>query len=274
MTAYADMPGLRWSTLKAALTSALHLRHRLDGAARTDTPSLRMGRLVDCAVLGDMAGVVTVPEQYVTASGALSTGKAAAEWVAAQPPSATIATVAEVLAACRIAAAVRQHPVAGEWLARTTLRHHVLTWDEQGVACKAEIDAVCGGDGLIWDLKTTRSPISVRSCLAAICAYVYHGQMGWYERGCQASGLDVRRIGWIFVESSAPYDVVAIEATDELIDEGRRLAEDALEVYLRGTRSGEWPGCAPAVVPGRLLWSRYGDHNPTDADSLGLEGVE
>lgn len=273
--AYEALPGLRWSVAKDGLSSALHLRHRLD-APRPDTAAFRQGRLADTAILDPdlFEAVIEAPAEFVTDSGGLSKGKKALEWQASLPAGATVATAAEIHAANRMRDAVCRHPIAAQWLDTTTLRHHALTWMDGSVACKAEYDAICGSSGLAWDLKTTAGrggPVSVRSCLAAICAYAYHGQHGWYERGAKANGLDIWRWGWMFVEKSAPYDVICIEADDDLMSEGRRMAEDAMDVYRRAQETGDWPGCAPGLVRGRLLWSRYNDSNPEAFDALDLE---
>lgn len=276
--AYETLPGLRWSVAKEGLSSALHLQHRL-AVTRDDTQAFRVGRLADTAILDPATfdAVVEAPAEFVTEKGALSTAKPAKAWLETLPAGSTVATAAEIHAANRMRDAVLRHPVASQWLDTTTLRHHALTWTDGAIACKAEYDAVCGSSGLAWDLKTTQGrggPVSVRACLAAICAYAYHGQFGWYDRGAAANGLEIFRWGWMFVEKVAPYDVICIEADEDMMAEGRRLAENALDVYRRAQETGEWPGCAPGLVRGRLLWSRYNDSNPTDAESLGLEGIE
>ncbi len=276
--AYETMPGMRWSVAKDGLSSALHLRHRID-TTRADTAAFRAGRLTDTAILdpGEFERVIEAPAEFVTDSGGLSKAKKSLDWQATLPAGSTVATAAEIHAANRMRDAVLRHPVASQWLDTATLTRHVLTWTDGDLACKAEYDAICGASGLAWDLKTTQGrggPVSVRVCLAAICAYAYHGQFGWYERGAKANGLDIFRWGWMFVEKVAPFDVICIEADDDMVAEGRRLAEDALDVYRRARDSGQWPGCAPGLVRGRLLWSRYDDANPEAADSLGLEGLE
>ncbi len=50
MTAYADIPGLNWSSLKLIATSPLMLKHRADNP-RKDTPALARGRAIHCAIL-------------------------------------------------------------------------------------------------------------------------------------------------------------------------------------------------------------------------------
>ena len=75
--------------------------------------------------------------------------------------------------------------------------------------------------------------------------------------------------GWVFVQSSAPYDVIACEADDEMQDIGRWYAQNVWETYAAALDSGEWPGVEPECVTVSLpRWAVPVDNDDDDADYL------
>ena len=279
MNDYQTLPGVRWSVLKSALVSPVQLRHRMD-AGRKDTDSLRTGRISDLAILEPdvyEAQRVPVPAEFVTGAGKLSEAKKATEWRQTLPHDALLVTEQEHAVALGQCAAILAHPVASQWLQLTDHAKSAFFWDEDGIACKAEADAVAPSLGLLWDLKTITAGsdgLTVRQCLSHIATYCYHGQLAWYARGL-AKGRPHLRItgrGWVFVAKAAPFDVVCIWADDDMVQEGDAIAQEALDVYRTAQDTGTWTGCAPGVVSGHLPWSRYRDAG--SVDDLGLTGME
>lgn len=250
---------LRWSTLSAALDSALHLHHRML-TPRDDTPAMAMGRAIHAAVLTPAEFerlVVEVPDQFVTASGALSTSKDAKAWRAEQPADGLYMTRQQRDTCHRIALAIHGHRDACDWLDASTVTEQRIQWSEQAhgldLAMVGTPDAVAPHLGLVWDLKTTAAmggALSVDACARMIIARHYAGQLANYAVGLakQPEPVSISRIGWIFVEQVAPFDVCVLEADDDLIAWGQAERDRAIEVYCKAVQSGEWPGCAPKKV--------------------------
>ena len=255
---YQRLDALRASTMKEALQSAHQLRYRMS-TPRADTGSLRLGRAVHLAVLQHdvyAAETAEIPAEYITGSGTLSTAKKARDWMAEQSPDVTMMTQAERADVDGMASAVASHGPAAEMLRKCCGREVTAIWYETTpmgvrVACKARADAI--GGGILADLKSMggRKKFDPRGIASTIAEYGYAYQMGWYERGLIAAGGDDFTSldwGWVFVQSSAPYDVIAAVADDQMQDLGRWWAQSVWETYASALDSGEWPGVAPELM--------------------------
>lgn len=273
---YNDLPGMRWSTLNNALSSALLLRHRIS-EGRADTAAMRFGRAAHSAILTPELfelEMVLCPDDFVTESGALSSGKKAMAWIAGiTAPDPIIVTTDERDRCYRMRDAILDHESAGELLFCSDVFEQVYQWQEssaeQAIACKVKADAIWTAARLLWDLKTygARAPISPRACISEIVHRMYHAQLGYYARGVPH---EIERFAWVFVESRAPFDVVHLEADEDMIAYGRQLAEQALTVYATALQADTWPGAAPAKVAASLpAWMLTDDSDV--ADDLGLE---
>lgn len=275
---YQDAPGLRWTLLKEILTSPKHYRHRLD-TPREDSPALALGRGYHAAVLEpDVfdATAIAAPEEHLTPSGALSTKKATLEWRASLPPDALVLSPAIRDTCLRIRDAVHDHPDAARWLDMARDRERAVYWTETidgtDVACKAKLDAWCPREGLLWDLKGIGgiAPFSVHRCQREIVSRHYHAQLGYYLRGLEMSGELVRSIGWVCVETRAPFDVCVIEASGDLLQCAREDADKAVIAYAHALGSDYWPGVAPErVVMDPPAWML--GNEDADADELEIE---
>ena len=264
MSDYFSKPGVNFSRLKAGSTSLRHLQHRLE-TPQDSTAAMELGTAIHLAVLEPNAfeSVVIAPDAFVTAAGALSTGKDAKAWRAQLPDSATVLTQAQVDLCRAIAASVYAHVDAAEWLKHADLKEHEFFWTEQvdaaglttAVNCKGKADFVSTQLGLLGDLKscsTGMRAFSPKWCINEIASRIYHAQAGMYSRGLAANGIEVQSFGWIFVESSAPHDVCVIEADGDMMRAGHDKAVLLLKKYAQGTVTGIWPGVAPRKVTGSL----------------------
>ena len=277
---YNEAPGLRWSDLRAALDSPLHLRHQLD-APRVDRPAFRLGRAEHAAILEPDVfdrDCVIVPAEFVTGSGGLSSSKKATAWLEEAGSPDLLLTEAEWDNACRMVDAVYTHPTASEWMRQSTIREQAVFWTDtiDGIECKAKPDLVAPGLGMMIDLKrkTPRGGINtVRSCVSELVSRHYIGQLGYYLRGwlSDLERVHLDRIGWIFVTPSAPYDVICVYADEEMLGYGAELAEKALRVYADGLTTGDWHGVAPLPVEVSLPAYLRDDGDVAD---LGLTGLE
>lgn len=276
MTDYNNLPGLRWSTLKAGLQSPLHLKHAME-VERTDKPCFRKGRRVHTATLEphrwgefygspDLSQCRTAKGELTTSPNAGSVKDAIAKWRADNPQMEEV-TDAERDHAFRVAYAVQTHPEAAKVLAQCVDRERVFQATLDGIEAKSQGDLY--GGGLLGDLKTIGKMLSERALQRQILDYGYHGQFAWYRRVMRACGVTVDRCVLIFVESAAPHDVAVVYVSDEWLELGEELVDQALAAYAQvvaGNAVGRFPGVVALDVP---AWA-----TPEEDATEGLEGLE
>lgn len=283
---YHDRPEINWSRLKAGATSARHLKAVLDAPPKPATAAMELGTAIHMAVLEPerfAAEVVIAPDVFVTAGGSLSTAKDARAWRESVRADALVLT-AKQHDNCQMArAAVLAHEDGKAWLDASDLVEHEAFWTEdvdaagvvKSVDCRMKADGISTRLGLLWDLKsigTTQAPLSVDRCCKAIALSLYHGQLGYYQRGLAKNGITIDAVGWVFVESQAPFDVVVIQADADMMTKGYELAERLLARYATGLVTGRWPGVAEKLVIGKL--PKWGNAEvDVDTDTLSAWGI-
>lgn len=145
-----------------------------------------------------------------------------------------------------MAAAIRQHPVAGTLFKRGTgIAERSIFWTDPatGVRCRCRPDWLKQLPGLTLcvDYKTTTdaSPAAVSK---AIEKYAYHQQDPFYIDGIYAA-LDPEDVRFIFVFQSKtpPYLITVRELDQQSRDIGRAKNERALRVYADCQATGIWP---------------------------------
>ncbi|MFG3046318.1 PD-(D/E)XK nuclease-like domain-containing protein [Streptomyces sp. NPDC048241] len=149
-------------------------------------------------------------------------------------------------AAEAMAAAIRQHPIAGPLFAPGTGRPELsLYWTDPatGVRCRVRPDWLKQMPGLTLaaDYKTSRDA-SPEAVSRAIRDYSYHQQDALYTDGIWQvfQPEDVRFI-FVFQNKVAPYLITVRELTQQDRDIGRARNERALRIYQECERTGEWP---------------------------------
>lgn len=269
---YRALPGANWSTLKHILVSPRAYLHACN-ATVTPTPAMEFGTAVHLALLeGDefYRRQVVVPDEYTTASGGISTSKAAKEWQASLSADALLLTQAQAQAILSICARVDGHRGATAWLAQADVREQPVQWvdEDTRTACKACPDAY--GNGLLLDVKTwsPRGDFSPDAFMREAISRRYLGQLGFYMQGLGTGGVSIARLGFLVVQSVAPHDIMAIELDVDATDYALREATDALAA-LHGWREngGEDEGVAPDIVTASLpAWAARGRIATTDTD--------
>lgn len=283
MSSYDDLPGLRWSTLKAGLQSPLHLKHAME-VEREDKPCFRKGRRVHTATLEphrwgefysagpDLSQVRTKDGKPSAKPAATKEGEAIiAQWLA-DNPGVEVVKDDERDHAFRVAYAVQTHPEAAKVLAQCVDRERVFQATLDGIEAKSQGDIY--GGGLLGDLKTIGKMLSERALQRQILDYGYHGQMAWYRRVMRACGVTVDRCVLIFVEAAAPHDVAVVDVSDEWLALGEELVDQALAAYAQvvaGNTAGRFPGVVALDVP---AWAIADDANSDDVGDLELDGVD
>jgi exodeoxyribonuclease VIII len=234
---YAALPGTNWSTLKELAKSPLHYQHLLE-RPRKDTPALKLGRAVHCAVFEPDELLV----KYAVWQGGRRAGK---DWNKFRDANShlDILSVDEYRQACAIRDAVHAHPAAGIYVSIIGGSEHVIQWTDRdtGIDCKARLDKLVDR---VVELKTARD-IDHRLFSTAVARYQYHGQLAFYHDGAQRH-LDtiLNPPVIIAVESSPPHDVVVYSCVF-LLDHGRDLYRKYLRTLAECRALDYWPGRAP-----------------------------
>ncbi len=241
--AYEQIDAVNWTTLREMRRSPLHYRYRCDHPAK-ETEPMRLGRAVHVAVLE--------PERfaadYVVFEGPRRQGKV---WEAFEAEA--FAAGKEILKAnehaecCAIAAAVRAHPLAAQYLAQGRAEQ-TITWTdpETKLPCKGRLDWLCDVPGLaaLVDLKST-AELDAYRLGASVARLGHHCQIAFYMRGLRALGL-IREAKLLVVESEAPYDV-ALFAVADALTAGDEEVGQLLRRVAECRERNEWPGRYDAV---------------------------
>jgi len=162
-----------------------------------------------------------------------------------------------------MAAALREHPLAGPLLDPSTGRPEVTAaWIDTntGTWLRARYDWLrdqTHGRPIIVDYKTTDSadPSGIRR---SIYRYGYYQQDPWYLDGLAALGVDDAAFLFVFQEKTPPYLVTVVELDDYDRAAGRDRNRRAIDIYAHCTATGEWPGYATDVIPISLpTWAHH-----------------
>lgn len=276
---------LRWSTLREGLTSALHLRNRLDNP-KPRTDAMTWGKDVHCCVLEpdrfDRECILLTDPKHVTEAGKVSAkGKA---WLteAGYDAEAMAMTVAQRDTYLRMRDSLYLHEDAAEILHHADLLEHEGRWTETpaglSIPCKYKFDGIATRLSLAFDLKKISGrgkPISVRHCVSTLTSMFYDVQLcGWYDRGnrAQPKPIALDTFAFLFIEEAAPHDVVVLIADDDMIANAQATAQEALDVYVTAMLSGKWPGVAPKRTVASLPAWRFPSDDDLDADEF--DGME
>jgi exodeoxyribonuclease VIII len=235
-TAYSRLPGVNWSTLRYMLTSPLHYHYRRTHPP-DDSPAMRLGRAVHCAVLEpDM-----FPLEFVVYDGA----RRGAAWTEFAGTNATrdILTISEYETALGIRDAVHLDPHAAKLLQKGEAER-VVEWTDAGtgLACKGRLDYLTGRT--VVDLKTTKD-ITPRAFSRTCDRFRYVSQLGFYRDGVREElGIEAGA-ALIAVESDPPHDVAVYTVSSDDLWNGSDEAHTLLERVAACEASGEWPGAYP-----------------------------
>jgi hypothetical protein len=179
-------------------------------------------------------------------------GKAFDEF-AARHPGAIIATAPEWEEVEQIVATAAYHPLVRN---RTVgaRREVPLKWMEGDIPCSTRgIDIL--NPGVVSDLKFVMT-VEPQPLMRQAWSMSYPHQLAFYMRGCRANGIDVHTGTLLCIETRAPYEVVELELTEDML----RVADQSLTKWLEKLRVyldscpephvySDWPGYAQAPVP-------------------------
>jgi hypothetical protein len=248
--AYRAAAGLNQSSLKPLRISPAHAKAALE-AERKTSAAMAIGILTE--------RMVACPDDLraeVKADGRTAAGKAQA---AAAAESGLLLVGEDDWTKCeRMAANVKASVDAQALLAGAAFCQPCY-WTHEGQQRKALFDAVSIADGVvrIVDLKTTSADLTPDDLAKQCATYGYHLQAAWYLQGARAMWPDLQVEFWfVFVESSAPHCVVAVQLDDDWLESGAAEVEALAEVWQACSDAGVWPGPAEMAVNGEPTFPR------------------
>lgn len=168
-----------------------------------------------------------------------------------------------------MAAAIRQHPVAGPLFTRGSgLAEQSIYWTDwrTGVRCRCRPDWMPRrGEGrlIVADYKTAKA-VDPAALQRAVYERGYHAQAAHYLDGVKAAGLhgDVEpAFVFVFQSKTAPYLVHLVELDFPALALGQARNERALRIYAECERTGIWPSFNNAISYLPLPpWAERRDH--------------
>lgn len=242
---YTSWKAASYSTVSPYFRSAAHGHYEeLHPRETTDAQSLgtaahaailepeRFNSIVKRPAALDAAGRGKPAQQARTNWERLNAGK---EWV----------TEDEFDSACDMRDAVYSHATAAEILKAPGLHEVCLVWIdfEFGVKCKAKLDilALWNGYRIIGDLKSCRDA-RPRAAASSMHKYDYHRQAAWYLSGAFTLDPQERNFVQIAVENDPPFGVAVYQIDGSDIQQGHDEMRIALARYVKGHKTGVFPG--------------------------------
>lgn len=170
-----------------------------------------------------------------------------------------------------MAAALREHPLASALFDPERGKpEQSLFWRDSatGVMRRGRLDWMpeerVGRPTIFVDFKSSRSA-APSSLGRHVADYGYHTQAAWYLDGIIALGLAARPVFWfVWQEKKAPYLVSVSELDAKALQIGREKNRQAIEIYARCMKTGEWPGYESPVVTSLPPWIEMAHENGDD----------
>lgn len=146
---------------------------------------------------------------------------------------------------------LESHPTISKLLAGITETELSIFWEEQGIQCKARLDAVAeiGGTAVLIDLKTSRSAAQSdfeRSCIN----YGYLIQSAHYLAGAKACGIvkeDNNNFLHVVIEKEAPFLCAVYCLDDGSLELGEKRRQEAMRKYSCAKATGVWCGYSEVI---------------------------
>lgn len=269
---YDAIQGLSPSTIIPALKSAKHWKAAVDGAIERDSSvAMRLGTMVhQCILEPDVDFRALAMDELGKGKpvaiwqGKVRNGKA---WSEFQEANAECTIVRQkdideheqaVRDAYKMALEIAKHPTARELL-DDAVTEVTLTAELGGTACKGRLDVLQirngsnrrtlrglnnGDTAVITDVKTTRNA-EMRPFGSHAANLNYHVRLGTYKRLAEKNGLEVDDVYVIAVENVPPHDVVVYRVSEQVLDEGWRLADQALQTIRFARERNRYDGMCP-----------------------------
>lgn len=237
---YHAADGISKSDLDLIHKSPAHYK----AARHEDTPALRFGTAIHCAVLENDRFNAT----YTVIEGDRRSSAVKASIKEAKDAGKTVLDAEDFNALMGMAHAVFKNPICATLL-RGSLKEHSVFSELDDVRVKCRPDGWNVEKGVLFDLKSTEDA-SPEGFARTVAKYRYHVQDAFYRHViASATGGDADDLGFIFiaVEKKPPF-AVALYQLDELAAlQGWVDAREDLRRYKVAKDTGKWGGYSPRI---------------------------
>lgn len=244
---YRREEGVNQSSLKKILESPAHYQAALKNKL-IPTPAMEIGTAAHCLVLD---GQSAFDASYIKKPSTIKlTTKEGKEWKE-KAGRKKILTTGGMTDAWNSVQGMAESLRQLEWYSGTDAeyikRNEVsIYWDHLGVRCKGRLDSVLAEEGIILDLKTTDS-VDPELFAKKVVGLGYDFQAGAYTAGAELAFGKPFRFIFACVERRAPYTVDLFEVDPEMLEEGKRKFNRAVELYKECKSANSWPN-KPAII--------------------------
>lgn len=113
---------------------------------------------------------------------------------------------------------------------------------DDGVGLKARPDII-QSDGTLWDIKTTAKVPDQRNIYYLIKNNGYDFQIAHHSYVMQQLGVEIKRVGWIFITTQTPaIHIVIRQASDDMFGVAREEYQTTLARLKDCIKKDYWPG--------------------------------
>lgn len=119
--------------------------------------------------------------------------------------------------------------------------------DLGGIRAKCRPDWISSDSGIVVDLKTT-TDASPKGFQKSIANFGYHIQASFYLRTLQSLGLDSYDFIFVAIEKTAPFCVGVYRASTEMLEEGNKKVDEAINQILWCKENNSYPDYTPNEI--------------------------
>lgn len=234
---HADREYLNASSIADYLRCpSLFNARRLGLVDQEKSRSLNLGSLIhDALELGPEATaerLEVIPDEHVTASGAMSTKKATKEWLAEQPEDALLCTAADAEFIGQVFDHMFRNKAAREIYENLEHKEVSIRFEYMSKKLRCRPDGVTDM-GVLVDYKTTRHANPLKQFWKSVDDFYYHVSHALYLLGAGYAGFSTAPMRYVVIGTTRP-TVHVMTLPQEVIDSGRRTLDRALsEIELR-----------------------------------------
>lgn len=246
--AYRQDPGIAQSHLKSILISPAHYKAALNKRWVTSA-NMVLGSALHCAVL---EGREVYEASYVERPDNIRLNtKEGKEWAAEQKKKGKTVLTGEQSDQLNGMVEVLQKL---EWFdpkKQKELRKYSelsIYWQWCGMDCKARLDRVIEQEDkvLVLDLKTTDS-VQPKKFLDKVIYLNYMFQAAYYTKAAEVAFGKPAEFIFVAVERDLPHCIDYFCPGEDMVLEGTRQCEHALELLKLCTLTDDWPGPPPSM---------------------------
>ena len=205
--------------------------------------------------------LVSVPEEFRTAGGGLSSSKAAKAWRDEQGPDAIVASEENLAIVEAILSQFFSNAMARD-LYEDIWKHELSAFYRRpdGHLIRCRYDAVTHG-GVLLDWKSCRDARPLESWWRGCLDHGYHYASAWYSQIAAAAGLSDQRLTFVACSTTPSHQVQVCELPEPLVAMCEQWITDDLDEIEARKESGHW------------LPSGYGEINVLQFPEWAFKGV-